>query len=1026
MCGVQVRNSSNADARRIEAELAALIEASPVEREALLRDLCARDPAVGEEAERWLGWLEHRGLVFVDHPIPSTLGEFRLIERVGGGGMGVVFRAHQPSLGRDVALKILRPELLYLERARERFQAEGRAVASLSHPNIVPVYAVGEDRGVPYLAMEWIDGVSLAEALAALGEVDVAHLDGDSLRVAAGVLAGGDGLFRASWETTAASVAHEVATALDHAHSRGVVHRDVKPSNIMLGRDGRVVLLDFGLARVEDGLELTRTSDRPGSLPYMAPEQIDRGAIDERTDVYSLGVTLYQLLTLHLPFPVTTAEATERRVREGVAMRPARRNRKLSWEAEVVCQTAMDVDPRRRYASARAFCDDLQALVANRPISAKPPSFGRRVIRGIQRRPALVLGSVLAAIVFFVLPTTLYILSRNANARVVAQKRVADDSFHSALNAVNGLVARLSQSEIRASSAAARDRVAAFYREATAFYEKWLPRRPDDRRLMLSAAIGWRQLAGCHEILGQVEESLKANANAIKALDRAVRSGGSSLLSLDLRVSAHLAMYRLLSNLGRPRAAREHLSVAAQEGRRAMAVAPNKAARIDAKRAYALVMIANFDELVSDGKHAEATKTGGQLRSLLAELGDEAGDEKHRRVLLALRVRLGVLSMRRNEEKPAEAHFSSAVQLARKIGKPAVAPAFVQSNLARALYYLGVIEGYRRRHAAAGSKFDEALALQRELMTESPGDSQLRSRTIEMLRGAVKVYRVRRQFALARPYLDELIKLAGEHGLRVLSPRSHQLVLFAHRLRYADQRYHEPELAKSLLAQMVDRMNELPEQEWWRADLHRETSECLLVLADDYLGAGKLDLAQRSLTDATARFEKWEEVRSAEEASVADKILHLRLRTYGARLLLARGEGASALAILDSLAADSRPIPRSSLRSTAVLMDESRAWALAACGRVPEAVKLSQASLRPLAASLRRLPEAGRAIVLTGHPVFEIAKYAARSKDAQHRDIARKFVSSFGRLTKRFAGEPAKARLLTRLKSLERLLSAPR
>ena len=243
---------------------------------------------------------------------PTRLGPFRLLRELGAGGMGIVYLAEEEGLGRTVALKLIRPEHLFFPGSRERFQREIEAVARLQHPNIVPIFSVGEEQGLPFFAMEYVEGRSLSEILSGLRGRNPGELSGADLRAALGDDEGQREstsgttrqLFDGNWADACIQLVMQVADALAHAHARGVLHRDIKPSNILLTPDGRARLLDFGLARTEGSQQLTQTTTQIGSLPYLPPEQLDESTRipSERQDIYSLGVTLYELLALDSPF----------------------------------------------------------------------------------------------------------------------------------------------------------------------------------------------------------------------------------------------------------------------------------------------------------------------------------------------------------------------------------------------------------------------------------------------------------------------------------------------------------------------------------------------------------------------------------------------------------------------------------------------------------------------------------------------------------------------------------------------------
>jgi beta-lactam-binding protein with PASTA domain/predicted Ser/Thr protein kinase len=264
-------------------------------------------------------------------------GRYRIIRRLGGGGMGVVYQAEDMLLGRDVAVKVLRAHLAEDDAFRRRFAREGRSAAALSHPNIVQVYDVGETpEGVPYLVMEYVEGRTLERIVRERGALG---------------------------EREAVDVAIQVASALAEAHRRGVVHRDIKPLNILVRADGTVKVADFGIARAASGATLVNTGTIVGSAHYVSPEQARGGYVDEKTDVYSLGVVLFEMLTGRTPFQGDTAIAVAlKHLQEEVPAPSSLAN--VSRRLEAVVLRALEKDPSRRYPNAGALLADLEGVRA--------------------------------------------------------------------------------------------------------------------------------------------------------------------------------------------------------------------------------------------------------------------------------------------------------------------------------------------------------------------------------------------------------------------------------------------------------------------------------------------------------------------------------------------------------------------------------------------------------------------------------------------------------------------------------------
>ena len=320
-------------------------------------ELLARHPDLADELAECLDGIEMvSGLGVGSDLMPQKLGDFEIIRPIGRGAMGVVYLANQISLKRPVALKVLRCSVTG-KQATARFEREAELVATLQHANIVPIYATGKHDGMHFLAMQLIEGPSLSQWSAAQ--------DADRK------------------PTTLAKWAAEVARALAHAHQRDVIHRDVKPSNLLQDADQKVWLTDFGLARRFDDLRMSMTGAMLGTPNYMSPEQASpsRYPIDHRTDIYSLGATLFELLTGRCVFLAETPHAVLAQV---LAEEPPRLRELLpdaSQDLETILMKCLEKEPRNRYQTAQQLADDLEAFAGGRSIKARRPGIIERATR---------------------------------------------------------------------------------------------------------------------------------------------------------------------------------------------------------------------------------------------------------------------------------------------------------------------------------------------------------------------------------------------------------------------------------------------------------------------------------------------------------------------------------------------------------------------------------------------------------------------------------------------------------------------
>ncbi len=426
---------------------------------------------------------------------PVELGDYRLLREVGRGGMGIVYEAEQRSLGRHVALKLLPFAAALDPRQLQRFKNEAQAAALLQHPHIVPVFAVGSEKDVHFYVMRFIAGQTLAAVIDELGsfheagsasdgeattrlERPVPHprlepaanpapppggFGRDAPAPAASVqalnstpspAAGpqnetpralrrsplglflGLGIRDSSFFRTVANLGIQAAEALEHAHELGIIHRDIKPGNLLIDEQGHLWVTDFGLARfpTENG-NLTLTGDLIGTLRYMSPEQAvaQHGLVDQRADIYSLGATLYELATLEPVVPGNDRQELLRKIAEEDPIAPHLLNKALPAPLETILLKTLAKEPEKRYTSARQLADDLRRFLADEPISAQRPTLRERAGRWLRRHRRLVAGAVcagLVALAVLAVGSFLVVQERNEAERRAQQAQQAVDEMY--------------------------------------------------------------------------------------------------------------------------------------------------------------------------------------------------------------------------------------------------------------------------------------------------------------------------------------------------------------------------------------------------------------------------------------------------------------------------------------------------------------------------------------------------------------------------------------------------------------------
>ncbi|HBE71577.1 MAG TPA: hypothetical protein DDW52_25825 [Planctomycetaceae bacterium] len=754
----------------------------------------------------------------------DKIGDYRLIRVIGQGGMGVVYEAEHEALGRRVALKTLPPTILQDSKLSERFRREARAAAGLHHTNIIPVFDVGQDDDVCFYTMQLIEGRGLDEVYRELVKLDASGSDtskyfSELSSQSDGSTASGSENKRKPYYQAIAKLGADIADALAYAHDRNIVHRDVKPSNLVLDNSGVVWLADFGLAKTED-VDLTATGDFIGTARYMAPERF-KNAGDHRVDIYGLGMSLYELLTLQKAFDAADRLQIVDQVANVEPPRPRDVNRSIPLDLETVVLKAMHKDPRRRYVSALELAADLRRVVEDQPIQARRASTLERTSRWVRRNKSLTAAMLaMASLIAVLIVSTVVVLDQRDQARINlaeaerqeelakesselarSQKAIADENFQIAFDAVDEYFVSVSQEQLLNEPGMEPLR-AKLVGAAVSFYEE-LVQRGGDAEVQLS------YIDSLHR-LGVVEDSYYSKDKAIEYFQKAIQAATQQAEGNDdpeprkRLVRAKAILGDVLLNTSKPDEAIEVWNTGIRLGRDLFATTPSDAkarrllsdiigrtaayysSKADFERALSAaeesrdILIDDPDPAVEDFEHhrvlglahrlvgAVQTRTGAYVE---ASENFQRAKEEFRRALVVdqndTQVRwlfsvqdmsIGRMLSRVGHTEEALACTRQAIESLEELSRDFPLSRRFQRDVANAYSSLGSSVWAQGKYAEAQEEYLRALELREKLFRDSPNEINNESRVARLHNNIALTYRKLEENELAEKHYRLAIK----------------------------------------------------------------------------------------------------------------------------------------------------------------------------------------------------------------------------------------------------------------------------
>lgn len=693
----------------------------------------------------------------------QSIGDYRLVREIGRGGMGVVYEAEQLSLKRRVALKVLPFVAQADEKRLIRFRTESQTAASIEHPHIVPVFAIGEEQGLHFYAMQLVDGRSigdLIDGLHSVGSREATNIDGpmhdripdvaagdrrargnairarpDEQPDAASVRLYGGRRFREHVETVA-ELGAQAAEALHAAHEYGVVHRDIKPSNLLIDRGQKLWVTDFGLARCREGNDLTQSGDILGTLRYMSPEQSGgtQALVDHRTDIFSLGVTLYEYCCLRHPLDGKTEGS---RLGVGTPIPPLRQwDKRVPRDLETILFKAMSESPNERYASAAEMAADLRRFLADEAIEAKRPSLVTRAGKWAKKRRYAVVASL--AVLLVALGAALTVEAMY-NQKYQSLYRRSQESLRQTRSVLDRFGSGMAE-QLSAVPGAERVRLQ-LLQESIDYYHKLAAQASGDPSLWEDVALAYSKLGELHATLGDHQQSLGFHRRALTYLEASAGKTGDPWAVVQSQSICRNNIAKLLLTMGQEEEALRQAEAALLAQERMLADTPsNEKLLADAAATHTTLGLVQRRRQETDlastaftaairllERQNEVSPSGDSLRSLAVGYGNLASVYEHA------------------DPVAAKGYHGRAIAIQKRLVRGQPLNLVYQRDLARSYNNLGYLAARHEHWGEAEPVYQDAIAIQTHLVKAAP---------------AVAAYR--RELALSRNNLAMVLARVGQ------------------------------------------------------------------------------------------------------------------------------------------------------------------------------------------------------------------------------------------------------------------------